>query len=363
MLPVLTEAAQHFVGAVTFSALASEPVASSLWQASDPIPHTRLGQRADAVLVCPATADLLARYAHGLADDLLAATLLATRAPVVVAPAMHAEMLEHPAVVANLALLASRGVGVVPAGTGRLAGGDVGSGRLAEPADIVAAVAGLFRPRDLAGKRVVVSAGGTREPLDPVRFLGNRSSGRQGHALAEAAAARGAAVTLVTSSSLPPPPGIDAVVRFTTAAELEAALLETVVDADVVVMAAAVADFRPRTVAAEKLHRADGLVSLELEPTPDILAALAGKRRAGQLFVGFAAETAAAVARAQEKLAAKGVDLVVANDVTEEGAGFEVETNHVVIVSRAGVVAEVGPAPKRVVADAVLDVISAHLAT
>lgn len=360
---MLTEAAQHFVGAVTFSALASEPVATSLWEADDPIPHTRLGQRADAVLVCPATADLLARYAHGLADDLLTATLLATRAPVVVAPAMHAEMLEHPAVVANLALLASRGVRVVPAGTGRLAGGDVGSGRLAEPADIVSAVAALFHPRDLAGRRVLVSAGGTREPLDPVRFLGNRSSGRQGHALAEAAAARGAAVTLVTSSSLPSPPGVDDVVRFATAAELEACLLEAVPDADVVVMAAAVADFRPRTMSAEKLHRAAGVVSLELEPTPDILAALAGRRRPGQLFVGFAAETAAAAAGAQEKLVAKGVDLVVANDVTEEGAGFEVETNHVVIVSRAGVVSEVGPAPKRVVAHAVLDVIARHLAT
>src|SRR6185437_9134114 len=289
VVPVLTEAATRFVGKTTFSALASEPVHDSLWDGA--IPHTRLGQTADLVLVAPATADLLARYAAGMADDLLTATLLATRAPVVVCPAMHTEMWEHPAVADNLATLARRGVVVVPPEDGRLAGGDVGSGRLADPATIVERVLQLLGPADLAGRHVVVSAGGTREALDPVRVLTNRSSGKQGHAVAEAAARRGAAVTLVTASPLPVDTPSVTVVPVESAADMEAALGRAAATADVVVMAAAVADYRPKAPADRKLTKDDGIPEIVLEQTPDILAGLAARRPPGQVLVGFAAET------------------------------------------------------------------------
>ncbi len=266
--PVLTEGATHFVGPVTFSALASEPARTSLFDGS--IPHTDLGQTADVVVVAPATAHLQARYAAGLADDLLTATLLATRAPVLVCPAMHTEMWEHPAVEENLATLRRRGVLVVDPEEGPLAGGDSGAGRLAEPATIVARTLSLLAERDLEGVGVAVSAGGTREPIDPVRYLTNRSSGKQGHAVAEAAARRGARVTLVTAAPLPAPAGV-AVVRVETAAEMEAAMLGASPSADVVVMSAAVADFRPKAVAEHKLAKEDGVPVIVLEPTADIL--------------------------------------------------------------------------------------------
>ncbi|MCA1672272.1 MAG: bifunctional phosphopantothenoylcysteine decarboxylase/phosphopantothenate--cysteine ligase CoaBC, partial [Actinobacteria bacterium] len=257
VVPVMTADASRFIGAVTLSALASEKVQTSMWHADDPIPHTRLGRSADVVVVAPATARLLAAYAAGLSDDLLTATLLATRAPVMVCPAMHAEMWEHPAVQANVSTLGSRGVHVVEPAVGRLAGGDEGPGRMAEPTTIVAAIAALLSPQDLQDRRVLVTAGGTREPLDAVRFLGNRSSGKQGHAVADEAASRGATVTLVTTADLPVTRGVH-VVRVETAAEMEAAVLSVAEDADVVVMAAAVADFRPKAPSREKLSKADG---------------------------------------------------------------------------------------------------------
>jgi phosphopantothenoylcysteine decarboxylase/phosphopantothenate--cysteine ligase len=361
VIPVLTDGALHFVGRATFDALGSERAWTSLWDEQHPIPHTHLGQTADLVLVAPATARVLGLYASGISDDLLLNVLIATRAPVVVCPAMHTEMWEHPAVQDNLALLRSRGVHVVEPGVGRLAGGDVGAGRLAEPADIVDAVAALLSAEpstpDLSGLRVVVTAGGTREPIDPVRFIGNRSSGKQGHAVAAEAAARGAKVTLVTTTALPVPAGID-VVRVETASEMEHAVLSRADEADIIVMAAAVADFRPSAVADSKIKKSGGVPEVVLEPTVDILAALGGSRRAGQTIVGFAAETDDLRANAADKLARKGIDLIVANDVSAPGAGFEHDTNAVVILRADGGAREVPLTDKRAVARAVLDEVS-----
>ncbi len=355
--PVMTEAARRFVGPATLSALASAPVPEGLWTGETggvPIPHTRLGRDADLIVVAPATADLLARYAAGMADDLLTATLLATRAPVVVCPAMHTEMWEHPAVRDNLDVLRRRGVRVIEPEAGRLAGGDVGTGRMAEPTTIVARVVGLG---DLAGRHVVVSAGGTREAIDPVRVLTNRSSGKQGHALAEAALLRGARVTLVTAAALGAPHGVD-VVRVESAAQMARAMTAAAAGADVVVMAAAVADFRPKAPADDKLHEVPELV---LERTPDILAALAARRRPGQVLVGFAAETADALERGRAKLARKGVDLLVVNDVSAPGAGFDHDTNEVTILDTGGGATVVPLRSKREVADAVFDEVVARL--
>jgi len=362
VVPVLTEGALHFIGRTTFDALASERAWTSLWDEARPIPHTHLGQTADLIVVAPATASVLGRYAAGISDDLLMNTLLATRAPVLVCPAMHTEMWEHPAVQDNLRVLRSRGVHVVEPEVGRLAGGDVGAGRLAEPATIVEAAAALLgdrRPRsgqDLAGLHVVVTAGGTREPIDPVRFIGNRSSGKQGHAVAEEAAARGAKVTLVTTTSLAVPAGVDAV-RVDTAAEMEHAVLSRADHADVVVMAAAVADFRPAEARTSKIKKVAGLPEVVLEPTTDILAALGAARRPGQTIVGFAAETDDLRANAADKLARKGIDLIVANDVSAPGVGFEHDTNAVVILDAAGHAVEVPLADKRAIARAILDTV------
>jgi len=366
VVPVLTEEATRFVGAVTFSAVASEPARQSLWGGDDAIPHTRLGQTADLVLVAPATAHLLARYAAGLADDLLTATLLATRAPVVVCPAMHTEMWEHPAVQENLAVLERRGVRVVPPEVGHLAGGDEGAGRLADPEVIVAQALGVLADTGrsgatLHGCRVLVSAGGTREPLDPVRVLTNRSSGKQGHALAEAAARRGAEVTLVTASVLPVRSPAITVVRVESAAEMEEALRAAAPGADVVVMAAAVSDFRPKAPSPEKLAKEDGIPELVLEPTPDILTGLASSRPPGQVLVGFAAETRDVRARGRAKLERKGADLLVVNDVTAPGAGFDHDTNAVTILDRDGTEIDVPLTTKSAVADAVLDRVIARL--
>lgn len=356
VVPVLTESARRFVGEVTFSALASEPVVSSLWEAGEAVPHVRLAKRADVVVVAPATANLIGAYAAGLAGDLLSALLLATRAPVVVAPAMHAEMWEHPAVQENLRRLSERGVTVVPPGEGALAAGDVGVGRLAEPEEVVEAVAVALGPRDLSGWRVVVSMGGTREPVDPVRYLGNRSSGRQGLALAEAALARGADVVVVRAATEVAPPERCRVVPAETAEALRRAVLEEADAADVVVMAAAVADFRPKSVSQGKIDKAEGLDAIELEPTVDVLAEL-GAQRDRPYLVGFAAETGLDLERVRAKLARKGADLLVANDVARAGVGFGVPDNAVVVVGPEGVLAEVGPVTKRQVADAVLDLV------
>ncbi len=360
VIPVLTEGSLRFVGRTTFDALGSERAWTSLWDEAHPIPHTHLGQTADLVLVAPATARVLGLYAAGISDDLLTNVLLATRAPVLVCPAMHTEMWEHPAVQDNLRLLRSRGVHVVEPESGRLAGGDVGAGRLAEPEAIVAAADALLtegHEHDLTGVRVVVTAGGTREPIDPVRFVGNRSSGKQGHAVAEEAASRGAKVTLVTTTSVPASASVD-VVRVDTAAEMEQAVLSRADQADVVVMAAAVADFRPVTTAASKIKKADGVPEVVLEPTNDILAALGAQRRPGQTIVGFAAETDDLRANAADKLARKGIDLIVANDVSAPGVGFEHDTNAVVILAADGSAQEIPLTDKRAIARAILDAVS-----
>jgi len=361
VIPVLTEGALHFVGRTTFDALASERAWTSLWDETHPIPHTHLGQTADLVIVAPATARVLGLYATGISDDLLTNILLATRAPVLVCPAMHTEMWEHPAVQDNLRVLRSRGVHVVEPEVGRLAGGDVGAGRLAEPGTIVDAATAILDgspvAADLTGLRVIVTAGGTREPIDPVRFIGNRSSGKQGHAVAEEAAARGAKVTLVTTVGLPVSAGIDAI-RVDTAAQMEQAVLSRSEGADVVVMAAAVADFRPVRAAASKIKKSGGLPNVELEPTADILAELGAHRRPGQVLVGFAAETDDLRVNAAEKLQRKGIDLIVANDVSEPGVGFEHDTNAVVILGADGSTLEVPLADKRAIARSILDAIS-----
>ena len=354
--PVMTEGAAHFIGETTLSALSSEKVQTSLWDETSPIPHTRLGQNADLIVVAPATARLLSDYASGRSDDLLTATLIATRAPVIVCPALHTEMWEHPSVQDNVSTLRSRGVIVVDPEEGRLAGGDVGAGRLAAPEVIVAAVERVLTPPDLAGLSVLITAGGTREPIDPVRFIGNRSSGRQGHALAEEAAARGATVTLVTTTSLPVPAGVQRV-GVATAAEMHEAVLSRSEAADIVVMAAAVADFTPVTVAEHKIKKTDGVPIVELRPTADTLAALGASKTPGQTIVGFAAETFDVEANALGKLTRKGADLIVANDVAAPGVGFEHETNSVTILCASGRRHEVGLTSKRAVAREILDLI------
>jgi phosphopantothenoylcysteine decarboxylase / phosphopantothenate---cysteine ligase len=360
--PVLTEDAQRFVGALTFSALASEPARTSLFDSPDPIPHTRLGQTADLIVVAPATAKLIGKYAAGISDDLLTATLLATRAPVLVCPAMHTEMWEHAAVQENLATLARRGVHVLAPEAGRLAGGDIGLGRLADPERIVErALALLAVPTGpLAGRRVLVTAGGTREPIDPVRYVGNRSSGKMGHAVAAAARRRGAQVVLVTTSTQPVPPGIS-VVPVETAEQMRNAVLGIADDCDVVVMAAAVADFRPKAVALEKLKKGDGVPELVLEPTTDILAELGTRKRTDQVVVGFAAETERVREHAAAKLAAKRVDLMVANDVSAADSGFEVDTNRAVVLDASGTVEELPLLTKDALADWLLERIAGLL--
>ncbi|HLG00421.1 MAG TPA: bifunctional phosphopantothenoylcysteine decarboxylase/phosphopantothenate--cysteine ligase CoaBC [Acidimicrobiia bacterium] len=352
--PILTEDAQRFVGALTFSALASEPTRTSLFDGPDPIPHTRLGQQADLIIVAPATAKVIGKYAAGISDDLLTATLLATRAPVLVCPAMHTEMWEHAAVQDNLGRLRSRGVHVVDPETGRLAGGDVGEGRLADAERILESAEWILaRHGLLAGVRVLVTAGGTRERIDPVRFIGNRSSGRMGHAIAEVALRRGAEVTLVTTSSLPTLPGTT-LVRVQTAQEMHDAVLDALSSCDVLVMAAAVADFRPKAAAEQKLKKADGPPEILLEATPDILAAVKSTK-SGQFVVGFAAETERVMEHAAAKLDAKGVDLMVANDVSTSDSGFEVDTNRATLLWPDGGTEHIDLMPKHELAALILD--------
>jgi phosphopantothenoylcysteine decarboxylase/phosphopantothenate--cysteine ligase len=360
-----TAASLAFVGRATWEALSGEPAPSDVLEDVEHVPHVALGKGADLVVVAPATADLLARAATGRADDLLTATLLTARCPVLLAPAMHTEMWEHPATQANVATLRARGTHVLEPASGRLTGADTGPGRLPEPEEIAAAALALVRPvaHDLTGTHVVVSAGGTREPLDPVRFLGNRSSGRQGYALARAAAVRGAQVTLVAANVvLPAPPGVE-VVPVETSAELRDAVRAAAKDADVVVMAAAVADFRPATTAETKIKKtADGATPvLELVQTVDILAELAGDRlRAGQTVVGFAAETGDASGSVLEhgraKALRKGADLLVVNAVGD-GRGFGTPDNDVTVLDGRGEVVTTAAGSKDVVAHAVWDAV------
>jgi phosphopantothenoylcysteine decarboxylase / phosphopantothenate---cysteine ligase len=364
--PILTRGAERFIGAATFSAVASEPARTSLWQSPEPSPHTELGQQADLVLVAPATANLLAAARAGSSHDLLTTTLLATRAPVLMCPAMHTEMWEHPATRDNVRVLRERGIELLEPAAGELAGGDVGVGRLPDTDAIVGRAVALMADtasapaaiRDLADLHVLVSAGGTREAIDPVRYLGNRSSGRQGHAIARAARARGARVSLVTT--VPGDPVLSGsgikVHPVESAQQMHDEMLDLAPTAQVVMMCAAVADFRPVASSARKLKRRDGLPRVELEPTPNVLRGLVDRRRPAQVIVGFAAETEDLRDNALDKLAGSGADMIVANDVSRTDAGFERATNAVTI-HRAGIDTpiDVPVTDKREVAEHVLD--------
>lgn len=357
VIPVMTEDAHRFIGEVTLSALASEPVHKSLWSDASPIPHTRLGQTADLIVVAPATARVLSAYATGSSEDLLTATLIATRAPVVVCPAMHTEMWEHPAVQHNISTLRARGVTIVDPEDGRLAGGDIGRGRLASTEKILDAIHSALVPalgRDLAGVHVVVTAGGTREPIDAVRVLANRSSGKQGYAVAAVAIARGARVTLITTVDRPAPEG-SAVVCVETAEQMHDAVMAVLPTTDVLVMSAAVADFRPTSASTAKIKKHDGVPEIVLEPTPDILQAVSAQRRANQVIVGFAAETTNVVENARDKVRRKFLDFVVANDVSAPGVGFSHDTNAVTLVFPQGDEIAVGLSDKHTIASAILD--------
>lgn len=362
---VPTRAALEFVGAATWEALSGHPVTTGVFDDVPGVEHVRLGQTADLVVVAPATADLLARAATGQADDLLTASLLVARCPVLLAPAMHTEMWRHPATQANVATLRERGVHVLDPAVGRLTGADSGPGRLPEPEEIAAAALALLAPRDLTGRRVVVSAGGTREPVDPVRYLGNRSSGRQGVALAAAAERRGAEVVLVGANlAVAAPPRVQ-VRAVGTAAELDAAVRAAAVDADVVVMAAAVADFRPVAAAEHKIKKTAGdPAPIVLERTVDVLSGLVAARRPGQLVVGFAAETGDddgdVLAHGRAKAIRKGADLLVVNAVGD-GVGFGVPDNDVTVLDATGEVVAKAGGTKEHVADAVWDAVVARL--
>ncbi|MEU6752466.1 bifunctional phosphopantothenoylcysteine decarboxylase/phosphopantothenate--cysteine ligase CoaBC [Spirillospora sp. NPDC046719] len=363
---VPTEDALRFVGEPTWAALSGNPVSTAVWDGVAQVPHVRLGQGADLVFVAPATADLLARAAHGLADDLLTNTLLTARCPVVFAPAMHTEMWEHPATRANVATLRERGAIVVEPASGRLTGKDTGPGRLPDPAELFEVarrtLARGSADRDLAGRHVVVSAGGTREPLDPVRFLGNRSSGLQGYALARTAVARGARVTLVAANVALPDPAGAHVVPVGSAEDMRKAVLEAAGDADAVVMAAAVADFRPVDYRDSKIKKTEGgePEPIRLAKNPDILAELGERRRAGQVIVGFAAETDDVLANGRAKLARKRSDLLVVNQVGTD-LTFGRPDNAAVILGADGSSTEVERGAKEALADVVWDLVAARL--
>ncbi len=349
---VMSGEAANFIGATTFAAITGQPVVRDLFEADLVSPHTDLARWADLVIVAPATAATMARMAAGLSEETVATTILATRAPVLIAPAMHTEMWEHPATQRNLRQLLADGHRVVGPESGPLAGGDSGWGRMAEPEQILAAALAMF-PADLEGVRVLVTAGGTREAIDPVRFLGNRSSGKMGHAMADEAARRGAEVTLVTTSDRTADPAVK--VLAVESAQQMADAVEAVA-ADIAVMAAAVADFRPESASSHKLPRDGGPPQIVLEPTPDILASVAS-RPERPFLVGFAAE-AGDLDRAVEKARRKNVDLLVANDITEEGAGFGVDTNRVTIIESNGTVSPWELMPKTEVARRLWDLIS-----
>lgn len=363
---VMTEAATRFVQPLTFAALTGHRVITSLWDETQPeetssgasgIDHIGEAQLSDALVVAPATANILAKFAHGIADDFLTTMYLATQVPVLVAPAMNVNMWEHPATQANLDTLRQRGVKVIEPGTGSLACGMVGPGRLAEPEAIAEVVwNALGKRHDLAGEVVLITAGGTREALDPVRFLGNRSSGKMGYAIAEAAQSRGARVILVSGpSSLHPPAHCD-LVKVTTAEQMRNAVLERMGEASLIIKAAAVADYKPVNPSGHKLKRS-GPMTLELEPTADILAEVARIRRPGQLIIGFAAETENGMENGRAKLLRKGADAIVMNDVSGEGIGIDAENNAATFLT-ASTAIELPEMPKRKLADRILDEIA-----
>jgi phosphopantothenoylcysteine decarboxylase/phosphopantothenate--cysteine ligase len=362
-----TPDALRFVGEATWAALSGEPAVTSAWADVHEVPHVRLGQSADLVLVAPATADLLARAAAGMSDDLLTAVLLTARCPVVFAPALHTEMWEHAATRANVAVLRQRGTLVLEPAAGRLTGADSGAGRLPEPAELfrtalrvlARGTAGLAP--DLAGRRVLVSAGGTREELDPVRFLGNWSSGRQGYALARTAAARGAGVTLVAANVPLDAPAGARVVQVTSACQLREAMLAAAPQADAVVMTAAVADYRPAARSAEKIKKTGAVPApITLVENPDILRELTAGKRSGQVIVGFGAETGDLLGNGLAKLAAKGCDLLVVNQVGG-GLGFAVDDNEAMILGADGTRTRVPRGPKEALADVVWDHVASRL--
>ena len=355
---VLTDAAARFVGPDTFSALTD--TFTSLWDRPGEVLHVRLAREADVAVVAPATANVLAKLAHGLADDLLTSTLLEATCPLVLAPAMHSGMWEHPATRSNAQALRDRGVRFVGPVTGPLAHGDEGIGRLAEPGDVVDAVRSALAPQDLAGRRILVSAGPTHEPIDPVRYLGNRSTGRMGIAIARAALDRGAAVTLVLGPGTIEPPSLADVVAVETAEEMRGAVFAAVDQADAVVMAAAVADFRPKQAAASKLKKEAGVPELILEPTADILSEL-GERERRPLLVGFAAQTEDLEASGRRKLASKRLDLLVVNRVGREGTGFGADSNEAMILTPAGDAEPLRTWTKVELANALLDRVAASL--
>ena len=360
---VMTASAQKFIQPLTFSALTGHKVITSLWEdwvpgAAAPeqngIDHIAEAQWADALVVAPATANILAKFAHGIADDFLSTLYLATTAPVVVAPAMNVNMWNHPATQANIETLRQRGVAIIEPGTGDLACGMVGTGRMAEPETIASAVFSALGGRhDLAGEVVLVTAGGTREALDPVRFIGNRSSGKMGYALAEAARSRGARVILISGPSGLQAPAHCEVVKVITADEMRSSVLARMEEATLVIKAAAVADYRPVAVSAQKLKRT-GPLMLELAPTEDILAEVVRRRRPGQLIVGFAAETENRMENGRAKLLAKGADAIVVNDVAGDGVGIDADTNAATFLTRDKAV-ELLQMPKRQLADRILD--------
>jgi phosphopantothenoylcysteine decarboxylase/phosphopantothenate--cysteine ligase len=359
---VLTRSAAEFVGPVTFEALTGRRVLSSLWEPGAALQHIRLAQEPDLIIVAPATANVIARLAQGIADDLLTTLLLARTAPLLLAPAMNDEMFASDTTQANLGQLAKAGAHFVGPETGALAEGpSERPGRMSEPEAILAHAARLVNAGGkLQGRSVVVTAGPTREPIDPVRVVTNRSSGKMGYALAAAAWERGAEVTLISGpGELPPPIGVT-VKRVETTAELEAAVRETLPRADVLVMAAAPADYRPTDPSGVKRPRIDGALAIPFEPTSDILGATKGARKAGSVIVGFALETGDAVAKGKAKLERKDLDLIVVNDALEPGAGFEVDTNRVAILDRDGGAEVVPLASKRTVAERILDAVEAR---
>ncbi len=355
---VMTEAATRFVNPLTFEVLSRQPVTSNLFAAHQELLHLTLAERADLLVIAPATANVLAKCALGLADDLLSTMMLTTRCPVIIAPAMDGGMWDHPTVQAHTAVIRQRGVTVLEPEEGLLASGKVGRGRLTDQEAILSAIEARLSPRrDWVGQRVIVSAGPTQEAIDPVRFIGNRSSGKMGYAIAQAARERGAEVILVTGpTALERPHGVE-VVPVLTAEDMGKALITRLAWSTVILMAAAVADFRPRRSSQQKIKKEARIgMTLELEPTPDILETLA-KQRSSQVIVGFAAETEPPLRHAEQKLKRKGIDLVVGNDVTADQCGFGSDSNAAVLVDRDGRVVELELMPKRELADRILDAI------
>ncbi|GED30739.1 bifunctional phosphopantothenoylcysteine decarboxylase/phosphopantothenate--cysteine ligase CoaBC [Brevibacillus centrosporus] len=366
---ILTENAQKFVQPVTFQALSHQPVHTDTFNEPDPhvISHIDLADKADLVLVAPATANIIGKIANGIADDMLTTTLLATKAPVMVAPAMNVNMYGHPAVQANMEKLVQYGYRFVEPGVGLLACGWIGKGRLAEPEEIVEAVAAFFaeqnqpRPQDLQDKLVLVTAGPTREKIDPVRYITNHASGKMGYAIAEAARDRGARVVLVSGpTALPKPTGVQ-FVAVESVQEMFDAVMEYLPESDIVIKSAAVSDYRPKTVQEHKMKKGDGPLVLELDKAPDILRTV-GERKTKQFVVGFAAETQDVIKYAQDKLEKKNLDMIVANNVLAEGAGMGSDTNIVTLLTRAGEIVELDKLSKRDVADKLLDAVVLKLA-